>query len=155
MNRDPYRTALQEHGSTNTNSYTNTISNTNTFFYFWAYVSTISTVLAELALYRHHIFFFIYDIQRCFICRPSDSTVSEDAVIEPRTVATTASAVRRSNHSARSHPHSARSHPLVELAAPIITFPKRTSIYHHAVWDQFLSHLPPSRTPLFHIGHNL
>jgi hypothetical protein len=42
-------------------------------------------------------------IQHCFICRPSDSTVSEDAWIEPRTVATSALAVRRSNHSARSH----------------------------------------------------
>ncbi len=35
----------------------------------------------------------------------------EDAGIEPRTGATTALAVRRSNHSARSHPQSARSHP--------------------------------------------
>ncbi len=49
-------------------------------------------------------FLFMYDIQHCFICRPSDSTVSEDAGIEPRTVATTALAVGRSNHSARSHP---------------------------------------------------
>jgi hypothetical protein len=48
--------------------------------------------------------FGVYDIQHCFICRPSDSTVSEDAAIEPRTVATTALAVRRSNHSARSQP---------------------------------------------------
>ncbi len=47
---------------------------------------------------------FMYGIQHCFICRPSDSTVSEDAGIEPRTVATTALAVRRSNQSARSHP---------------------------------------------------
>ncbi len=30
----------------------------------------------------------MYDIQHCFICRPSASTVSEDAGIEPRTVAT-------------------------------------------------------------------
>jgi hypothetical protein len=45
----------------------------------------------------------MYDIQHCFIGLPSDSTVSEDARIEPRTVATTALAVRRSNHSARSH----------------------------------------------------
>ncbi len=43
---------------------------------------------------------FMYDIQQCFICRPSDSTVSEDAEIEPTTVATTALTVRRSNHSA-------------------------------------------------------
>jgi hypothetical protein len=58
--------------------------------------------------------FFMYCIQHCFFCRPSDSTVSEDAGI--------ALAVRRSNHSARSHPssarfhpHSARSHPPDEL----------------------------------------
>ncbi len=49
-------------------------------------------------------YFFMYDIQYCFICRPSDSTVSEDAGIEPRTVATTALAVRSFNHSARSNP---------------------------------------------------
>ena len=48
--------------------------------------------------------FYQYFIQHCFIYRPSDSTVSEDAGIEPRTVATTALAVRRSNHLARSHP---------------------------------------------------
>ncbi len=54
------------------------------------------------------IFSFIYDIKHCFICRPSDSTVTEDAGIEPRTVATTALAVRRSNHSARSHPDACR-----------------------------------------------
>jgi hypothetical protein len=50
----------------------------------------------------------MYFIQHCFICRPSDSTVSEDAEIEPRTVATLELAVRRFNLSARSHPHSAR-----------------------------------------------
>jgi hypothetical protein len=43
------------------------------------------------------IFFFVYDIEHCFICRPSDSIVSEDARIEPRTVAITILAVRRSN----------------------------------------------------------
>ncbi len=32
--------------------------------------------------------FFMYFIQHCFICRPSISNVSEDAGIEPRTVAT-------------------------------------------------------------------
>jgi hypothetical protein len=46
------------------------------------------------------VFLFMYHNQHCFICRPSDSTVSEDAGIEPRTVATSALAVRRSNHSA-------------------------------------------------------
>ncbi len=43
-------------------------------------------------------FFFPYSIQHCFICRPSDSTVPTDAGIEPRTVATSALAVRRSYH---------------------------------------------------------
>jgi hypothetical protein len=45
----------------------------------------------------------MYDIQLCVICRPSDSTVSEDAGFEPRTVATTALTVSRSYHLARSH----------------------------------------------------
>ncbi len=44
----------------------------------------------------------MYVIQHCFICRPSDSSVSEDAGIEPRTLATLALAVGRSNHS---HPY--------------------------------------------------
>jgi hypothetical protein len=43
-------------------------------------------------------------IQHCFICRLLDSTVLEDAGVEPRAVATLALAVRSSNHSARSHP---------------------------------------------------
>jgi hypothetical protein len=43
-------------------------------------------------------FLFMYDILHCYICRPSDSTVPEDAGIEPRTVVTTALDVRRSNH---------------------------------------------------------
>ncbi len=49
--------------------------------------------------------FFMYVIQHCFICRPSDSTVSEDAGIDPRTVATMALTAGRPNHSARSHLH--------------------------------------------------
>jgi hypothetical protein len=44
------------------------------------------------------LFCFIYFIQHCVICRPSDSTVSEDAGIEPRTVATSVLAVGRSIH---------------------------------------------------------
>jgi hypothetical protein len=43
-----------------------------------------------------------------FICCHSDSAVSENAGIEPRTEATSALVVRRSNHSARSHPPGAR-----------------------------------------------
>jgi hypothetical protein len=38
----------------------------------------------------------MYCIQHCFNCHPSDSTVSDDAGIEPRTVATSALEVRRS-----------------------------------------------------------
>ncbi len=57
------------------------------------------------------VFFLQYFIQHCFICRPSNSTVYENAGIEPRTFATSALSVRRSNHSARSRQHSARSHP--------------------------------------------
>jgi hypothetical protein len=45
-------------------------------------------------------FFYMYVIQHCFICRPSDSTVSEDYGIEPRTVATLALTARRSKPSA-------------------------------------------------------
>jgi hypothetical protein len=49
------------------------------------------------------IFLFKYDLQHCFICRPSDFTVSEEAGIEPRTVATKALAVNSSNYLARYH----------------------------------------------------
>jgi hypothetical protein len=47
---------------------------------------------------RGIFYFFSYYIQHCFICRPSNFIVLTDARIEPRTVATCASAVRRSNH---------------------------------------------------------
>ncbi len=62
----------------------------------------------------------MYVLQHSFVCRPSDSTVShsQDARIEPRTVATLALAARRSNHSARSHPHSARSHQHLARSHP-------------------------------------
>ncbi len=86
------------------------------------YVLPVTTI--RLVILFIHIFFFfsnifwgdfflfcLYNIQYCFICRPSDSTVPTDAGIEPRTVATGALAVRHSNHWARSHPHWARSHP--------------------------------------------
>jgi hypothetical protein len=48
--------------------------------------------------------FVMYVIQHCFICRPSDFTMSEDARIEPKTVVALELAVRRSNYLARSHP---------------------------------------------------
>ncbi len=61
--------------------------------------------------------------RHCFICRPSHSTVSEDAGIESRTAATSALAVRRSSHSATSYPtfgyisstNSATSYPHTQL----------------------------------------
>ena len=80
---------------------------------------------------EHGVYFYFLRVRYsyCFICRPSDSTVSEDAGIKPRTVATSALAARRSRsnhparfypHSARSHPHSARSHPLSARSHPHI-----------------------------------
>jgi hypothetical protein len=45
-----------------------------------------------------------YFVQQCFISRPLDYTVSEDAGIEPRIVATFAVKVRCSTHLARSDP---------------------------------------------------
>ncbi len=51
---------------------------------------------------------FMYCIQHCFLCRPSDFTLSEDAGIEPRTVVTSSWAVLSSNHSARSRMRSSR-----------------------------------------------
>ncbi len=80
-------------------------------------------------------FLFMYVIQHCFICCPSDSTVLEDAGIEPRTDASLALTARRSNnsaishphsaishhHSARSHPHSARFHPHIKLLLKLKT----------------------------------
>jgi hypothetical protein len=46
---------------------------------------------------------FKYFIQYCFICHPSDSTVSENALFEPRTFATFSLAVRGFNNPARSN----------------------------------------------------
>jgi hypothetical protein len=50
------------------------------------------------------LYFYVYALYSTLVCRPSDSTVSEDAGIEHRTVATLALAVSRSSHSATSHP---------------------------------------------------
>jgi hypothetical protein len=43
-----------------------------------------------------NFFLFMYVILHFFICRPSDSTVSEDVGFEPKTVATLALTARRS-----------------------------------------------------------
>ncbi len=67
--------------------------------------------------FKQGVFFCIYFIQHCFICRLTDSTVSEVAGIEPRTVATRPDLIHYSarldhiQNSDRYHPHSARSHP--------------------------------------------
>ncbi len=83
---------------------------------------------------KRQFFDFLSFCQHCFIRRPSDSTVSEDAGIDPRTGATLASTIGQIssttrldpihsmldlihtrldliNNSARSHPQYARSHP--------------------------------------------
>ncbi len=62
-------------------------------------------------------FLFMY-IQHFFICRPSESIVSENAGIEPRT--TLAVTSRRSNHLARSPLHLARSHPFLARSHPLL-----------------------------------
>jgi hypothetical protein len=42
------------------------------------------------AVFSFDFFLFMYVLQHCFICCPSDFTVSEDGGIEPKTVATSA-----------------------------------------------------------------
>ncbi len=88
---------------------------------YWCFVDT--TVVLKFLKGNFFGFFSLlvlqHCIQHCFICRPSDSTISEDAGIESRTGATTALAFRRSNHSARSHPLSARSHPHSARSHPL------------------------------------
>jgi hypothetical protein len=82
----------------------------NLFYFLYRTLSHRNLCLCNFFI-RGFFRFVHFFIQHCFICRPSESTVSEDAEIEPRTVATTALAVRHSNPPARSHPNTARSHP--------------------------------------------
>jgi len=56
----------------------------------------INIILTGTSIKRKKIFF-----QQYFICCPPDSTVSEEAGTEPRTVAKIALAVRRSSLSAK------------------------------------------------------
>ncbi len=56
-----------------------------------------------LTLKQNDAKFLDFFFQHCFICHPSDSTVSEDDGVEPSTAATLTLAVKRSNHSARSN----------------------------------------------------
>jgi hypothetical protein len=79
------------------------------------YVLVVTTSVDDLD--PHTVYFIrvpnllcMYCIQQCFICRPFRFHcvgASEDAGIKPGTVATLALAVRRSNHSAKSHPFKA------------------------------------------------
>ncbi len=68
------------------------------------YSSPKQSVGKWFLLKRDFVFVCMYLIQHCFICRPSDSSVSENAGMEPRSIVTLPLAVKRSNHSARSHP---------------------------------------------------
>jgi hypothetical protein len=75
----------------------------------------------------------MYVIQHCFIFRPLDSTVSVDAGIEPRTVATLVLTARRSNHLARSwldlfHNWLDLIHKLI--LAPSLTSPEALYLLH-------------------------
>jgi hypothetical protein len=69
----------------------------------WVLLKLIPTITVVIANRGIFFLFSMYCIQHCFICRPSDSAVSEDTGIELRNVATSALAVRRPNHSARSN----------------------------------------------------
>jgi hypothetical protein len=78
------------------------------YFYFSFYAISVLIQTGRILLQ--------YFAQHCFICRPSDSTMSEDAGIELRTVATSAFSVRKSDHAR--HPQSARFHPQLGKIPP-------------------------------------
>jgi hypothetical protein len=59
-------------------------------------------------------------IQHRFICRPSDITVSKDAGIEPRDVATLALVVRSSDHCAIYIIHNTRQDRIMSLSRAIV-----------------------------------
>jgi hypothetical protein len=71
----------------------------------------------QITVFLSNSAYHIYLIHHCFICRLSDLTVSEDAGIEPRTVATLALAVRdlSYNHSARSRTFAVKAKTLPQL----------------------------------------
>ncbi len=67
----------------------------------------ISPVPIEIKMFKNKEIFWIflmYFIQHCFIYRPSDSTMAEDAEIEPKTVSTLTFTVISPNYSAKSNP---------------------------------------------------
>jgi hypothetical protein len=70
-------------------------------------VETCGDESVLLNIFHRHFWlaFLTYIIEHCFICSPSESTVSEDARIESIAVATLALTVRCTNlHLAKSHP---------------------------------------------------
>jgi hypothetical protein len=70
----------------------------------WVQMKDIRFINTERQPTLQNTVFLKYFIQQFFNCRPSDSTVSMDAGINPRPVVILALAVRHFNHSARSHP---------------------------------------------------
>ncbi len=103
-------------------------------------------------LNRVIFWFFMYFFQHCFICRPSDSSVSEDAGIESRTVVTLTLAVRHSNPSARSHLHSARSHPHSVRSHPLSARYHTLSARYHPLSARY--HPLSTRSPPLSAGYH-
>ncbi len=72
--------------------------NSKFFLYQIGVLNPLSAVEVIPNTTQYTFILFLYYIQHCFLCRPSDFTVPTDAGIEPRNVATCALTVRRSNH---------------------------------------------------------
>jgi len=62
----------------------------------------------------------MFVVQHCLICHPSDSTLSEDAGIETRDVATLALVVRSSDHCAIYIIHNSRQDRIMSLSRAIV-----------------------------------
>ncbi len=113
---------------------------------------TVSFHRHTLCLIPFHIFniffLFMYGIkQHCLICRPSDSTVSEDAGTEPKTLRlwhwqpdAPATRLHLIYHSARPHPQSARSHPLSARSHPYSDRSHPHSARSHPHSDRYHQH---------------
>jgi hypothetical protein len=91
-----------------------------------------------------------YFIQHCFICRPFESTVSEDAGIEPRTVATSALAVTRSSHSAACHPLGYISSTKLHLIHQPTSHPYQPTSHPYQATSHPLGYISSTRLHLIH-----
>ena len=60
------------------------LSEKKSFIQRWVFVT--QAILRAHGRVVFGFFLFVYNSQHCFICRPSNSTMSENAGIEPRTV---------------------------------------------------------------------